>query len=250
MIGQKTLYSFFSPTPTGKRTTRSPQPAPGSGVTAEDSGDAAVRLAGWRGTEGWRGRGQEHRARRCSDRLGYLRDSKQPRAVGRRHAAALTNGDGARSPLSQSLYSASVPLLAWSNQRRQEARPVLPRKVRVEGLGSGERGNTPAAADWGRRGPGQKSRTSRLLARLGVQNSLARRRPPCRDIHQWERSSAAAKPIGVQRARPAPHVVQSEAEEGGNGFAAKSPRGVPWTRRRAERVPGSARPWASSGRGL
>lgn len=46
MIGQKTLYSFFSPTPPGKRTTCSPEPSPGSGVAAEDGGDAAVRLAG------------------------------------------------------------------------------------------------------------------------------------------------------------------------------------------------------------
>lgn len=46
MIGQKTLYSFFSPTPTGKRTTRSPEPVPGSGVAAEIGGDAVVRRAG------------------------------------------------------------------------------------------------------------------------------------------------------------------------------------------------------------
>ncbi|KAL6067691.1 hypothetical protein STEG23_031495 [Scotinomys teguina] len=41
MIGQKTLYSFFSPTPTGKRSTRSPEPASGGDVAAEDGGDTA-----------------------------------------------------------------------------------------------------------------------------------------------------------------------------------------------------------------
>ncbi|XP_006530347.1 uracil-DNA glycosylase isoform X1 [Mus musculus] len=45
MIGQKTLYSFFSPTPTGKRTTRSPEPVPGSGVAAEIGGDAVASPA-------------------------------------------------------------------------------------------------------------------------------------------------------------------------------------------------------------
>ncbi|XP_059243986.1 LOW QUALITY PROTEIN: uracil-DNA glycosylase-like [Mustela nigripes] len=45
MIGQKTLYSFFSPTPAGKRRARSPEPAdPGTGVAAvaEESRDAAA----------------------------------------------------------------------------------------------------------------------------------------------------------------------------------------------------------------
>ncbi|XP_004416226.1 PREDICTED: uracil-DNA glycosylase [Odobenus rosmarus divergens] len=45
MIGQKTLYSFFSPSPAGRRRARSPEPAdPGTGVAlvAEESGDAAV----------------------------------------------------------------------------------------------------------------------------------------------------------------------------------------------------------------
>lgn len=116
-------------------------------------------------------------------------------------------------------------------------------------LGQAHVGQHSAARDWGERGPGQESRTRSLLARLGVQNSLARRRPPCRDIHQWERSSAAAKPIGMQRARPA-LTCPIRSEGGGNSFAAKSPRGVLWTRRRAERVPGSAGPWASWGRGL
>ena len=49
MIGQKTLYSFFSPNPAGRRRTRSPEPAdPGTGVAAvaEESGDAAVRRGG------------------------------------------------------------------------------------------------------------------------------------------------------------------------------------------------------------
>lgn len=49
MIGQKTLYSFFSPNPAGKRRARSPEPAdPGTGVAAvaEESGDAAVRRGG------------------------------------------------------------------------------------------------------------------------------------------------------------------------------------------------------------
>ncbi|KAK7799795.1 hypothetical protein U0070_023229 [Myodes glareolus] len=41
MIGQKTLYSFFSPTSTGKRSTRSPEPTPKGDVDAEDSVDAA-----------------------------------------------------------------------------------------------------------------------------------------------------------------------------------------------------------------
>ncbi|XP_017657666.2 uracil-DNA glycosylase isoform X2 [Nannospalax galili] len=48
MIGQKTLYSFFSPSPAGKRNTRSPEPvAPGSGVAAvtEESGEAAASPA-------------------------------------------------------------------------------------------------------------------------------------------------------------------------------------------------------------
>ncbi|XP_047682876.1 uracil-DNA glycosylase [Prionailurus viverrinus] len=48
MIGQKTLYSFFSPNPAGKRRTRSPEPAdPGTGVAAvaEESGDAAASPA-------------------------------------------------------------------------------------------------------------------------------------------------------------------------------------------------------------
>ncbi|XP_006750116.2 uracil-DNA glycosylase-like [Leptonychotes weddellii] len=45
MIGQKTLYSFFSPSPAGRRRARSPEPAdPGTGVAAvaEESGDAAA----------------------------------------------------------------------------------------------------------------------------------------------------------------------------------------------------------------
>lgn len=49
MIGQKTLYSFFSPSPARKRRARSPEPAdPETGVAAvaEESGDAAVRRAG------------------------------------------------------------------------------------------------------------------------------------------------------------------------------------------------------------
>ncbi|ELK31458.1 Uracil-DNA glycosylase [Myotis davidii] len=48
MIGQKTLYSFFSPSPVGKRRARSPEPAdPGTGVAggAEESGDAAKNKA-------------------------------------------------------------------------------------------------------------------------------------------------------------------------------------------------------------
>ncbi|CAD7673851.1 unnamed protein product [Nyctereutes procyonoides] len=45
MMGQKSLYSFFSPTPAGKRRARSPEPAdPGTRVAAaEESGDAAAR---------------------------------------------------------------------------------------------------------------------------------------------------------------------------------------------------------------
>lgn len=81
MIGQKTLYSFFSPTPTGKRSTRSPEPTPKGDVAAEDSG-YAVRRAGQCGAGGgaaW-GTGQELRARRCSARPGCLTSSKQPRA--------------------------------------------------------------------------------------------------------------------------------------------------------------------------
>uniref|UniRef100_A0A5F9CWN4 Uncharacterized protein n=1 Tax=Oryctolagus cuniculus TaxID=9986 RepID=A0A5F9CWN4_RABIT len=48
MIGQKTLYSFFSPSPAGKRHTRSPEPAaPGTSVAAatEESGDAEASPA-------------------------------------------------------------------------------------------------------------------------------------------------------------------------------------------------------------
>lgn len=51
MIGQKTLYSFFSPNPARKRSACSPEPAdPGTrGVAAvAQSGDVAVR-SGW----GW-----------------------------------------------------------------------------------------------------------------------------------------------------------------------------------------------------
>jgi hypothetical protein len=60
MIGQKTLYSFFSPSPARKRRACSPEPAdPGTGVAAvaEESGDVAVRrdrdrFGGWgQGTE-------------------------------------------------------------------------------------------------------------------------------------------------------------------------------------------------------
>lgn len=45
MIGQKTLYSFFSPNPARKRSACSPEPAdPGTGVAAvAQSGDVAVR---------------------------------------------------------------------------------------------------------------------------------------------------------------------------------------------------------------
>lgn len=49
MIGQKTLYSFFSSSPARKRRARSPEPTdPETGVAAvtEESGDAAVRRAG------------------------------------------------------------------------------------------------------------------------------------------------------------------------------------------------------------
>lgn len=138
MIGQKTLYSFFSPSPAGKRSTRSPEPAPGGDVAAEDGGDAAVRRTGQRGTRGGgrrRGSGQEHRAP-CSARPGRLRGSKQPRmsATGR-HAQAPANGHGARPPYSQSACSVPAPPSAWSNHRRQGAGAVLPRKGRVEGLG-------------------------------------------------------------------------------------------------------------------
>ncbi|XP_075390447.1 uracil-DNA glycosylase [Tenrec ecaudatus] len=48
MIGQKTLHSFFSPSPAGKRRTRSPEPAdPGAGVaaSAEEDRDAAASPA-------------------------------------------------------------------------------------------------------------------------------------------------------------------------------------------------------------
>uniref|UniRef100_A0A8C5K9U7 Uracil-DNA glycosylase n=1 Tax=Jaculus jaculus TaxID=51337 RepID=A0A8C5K9U7_JACJA len=48
MIGQKTLYSFFSPSPAGKRSARSPEPAhPGTGVAAvaEENGDAVASPA-------------------------------------------------------------------------------------------------------------------------------------------------------------------------------------------------------------
>uniref|UniRef100_A0A2K6GM04 Uracil DNA glycosylase n=1 Tax=Propithecus coquereli TaxID=379532 RepID=A0A2K6GM04_PROCO len=48
MIGQKTLYSFFSPSPARKRRSRSPEPAGlGTGVAAlaEESGDAAASPA-------------------------------------------------------------------------------------------------------------------------------------------------------------------------------------------------------------
>lgn len=49
MIGQKTLYSFFSPTPTGKRRVCSPEPAhPRAGVAAvaEENSDVTVRHGG------------------------------------------------------------------------------------------------------------------------------------------------------------------------------------------------------------
>ncbi|KAF7472603.1 Hypothetical predicted protein [Marmota monax] len=49
MIGQKTLYSFFSPSPARKRSVRSPEPADlGTRVVAvaEENGDAAVRRGG------------------------------------------------------------------------------------------------------------------------------------------------------------------------------------------------------------
>lgn len=49
MIGQKTLYSFFSPSPARKRRACSPESADqGTGVAAvvEQSEDAAVRRAG------------------------------------------------------------------------------------------------------------------------------------------------------------------------------------------------------------
>ncbi|KAF4011645.1 hypothetical protein G4228_003811 [Cervus hanglu yarkandensis] len=47
MIGQKTLYSFFSPNPARKRSARSPEPAdPGTGVAAvAQSGDVAASPA-------------------------------------------------------------------------------------------------------------------------------------------------------------------------------------------------------------
>lgn len=48
MIGQKTLYSFFSPSPSGKRRACSSEPAEQwNGVAAvAESGDAAVRRGG------------------------------------------------------------------------------------------------------------------------------------------------------------------------------------------------------------
>lgn len=70
MIGQKTLYSFFSPSPVGKRRARSPEPAdPGTGVAAvaEESGDAAVRRGGDRSWGRGRGKGEGGRRRGPQD---------------------------------------------------------------------------------------------------------------------------------------------------------------------------------------
>lgn len=64
MIGQKTLYSFFSPNASGKRRACSPEPEDlGTGVAAVvENGDVTVRRGGGRL---WaRGQGREGRAKR------------------------------------------------------------------------------------------------------------------------------------------------------------------------------------------
>ena len=66
MIGQKTLYSFFSPNPARKRSSCSPEPAdPGTGVAAvAQSGDVAVRSGWGRGDLSWgQGSGRPERVR-------------------------------------------------------------------------------------------------------------------------------------------------------------------------------------------
>lgn len=72
MIGQKTLYSFFSPSPAGKRRARSPEladPDPGVAVeaaeaaAAEENRDAAVGAVGKR-LAGAQRKGRGRRARR------------------------------------------------------------------------------------------------------------------------------------------------------------------------------------------
>lgn len=172
MIGQKTLYSFFSPSAAGRRRARSPEPAdPGAGVAAvaEESGDAAVRRGGDRapgardGEEGDGPRSAEGLQGRATDSVSWVPAfkadctcSKQPLPfpVGG-HSEGPANGDGPRGPRRQS--EARGPPCSARRPIRGEGGGThpgrfLPRKDHVGTPGAGRRGQgLPSRQRRGRR---------------------------------------------------------------------------------------------------
>lgn len=171
MIGQKTLYSFFSPCPAGKRRARSPEPAhPGTGVAAEaeESGNAAVRSGGDRapgtrdGEEGDGPRSAEGLQGRASDLVSWVpmfkadcTCSKQPAqfSVGG-HSEEPANGDGSRGPRRQS-EGEGPPCSARRPIRGERGRTHPLPEVFAAKRPRGDAGGA------GRRGQGLPSRQSR-----------------------------------------------------------------------------------------
>ncbi|XP_044932663.1 uracil-DNA glycosylase isoform X3 [Mustela putorius furo] len=141
MIGQKTLYSFFSPTPAGKRRARSPEPADlGTGVAAvaEESGDAAVRRDGDR-APGARD-GEEGDGPRLAEGLqGRATDSASPPKKAR--AGQEDPGTPPSSPLSPEQLI---------RIQRNKAAALLRLAARNVPVGFGESWKKPLSAEFGK----------------------------------------------------------------------------------------------------
>lgn len=173
MIGQKTLYSFFSPTPAGKRRARSPEPAdPGTGVAAvaEESGDAAVRRDGDRapgardGEEGDGPRLADGLQGRATDSVSWVpvfkadcTCSKQPvlSPVGG-HSEGPANGDEPRGPRRQS--EPREPPCSARRPIKRGGRQDLPLEVFAA---KRPRGNAGGAGRWGQGLPSRQRRGRR-----------------------------------------------------------------------------------------
>lgn len=204
------------------------------------------------------GRGQ----RRCGgETRGVARDRGDGGVSGRGavHAAAQTYWDTLGVQNSRALSAAAMPRhspMGIGPGRRRANRctacPHRPSRGPITG-GRGREQFCREKPTWGvldarsstrqrgtavRRGPAQESRAPHFSARLG---HLRGSKQPCASTAAMPRYLPVRVELGRRRAngcaacplRPAPRMVQSEAAGGGSCFAAKSPRGGSWTRRRA-----------------